>query len=88
MLQPFRWFTRSFFLVDQTRRLMPLRLQMSVTRSSSAAYAFAETGQSGAPPLLATSMVTARWSLALDEVHHERFASSTYRAIRPSVPMP
>ena len=30
---------RSFLLVDQTSFLIPLRLQMSVTRSSSASYA-------------------------------------------------
>jgi hypothetical protein len=37
---------------------------------------------------LATSIVIARLSLALDEVHHERSFSSTYIPIRPSGPMP
>ena len=38
--------------------------------------------------LLLTWVVTALWSLALDEVHQDRFFSSTYSPTRPLRSMP
>ena len=67
---------------------MWFRLQMSTSSSMRLLYAFSVIGHGSPFAQLATSMVTARLSLLLLDVHQLAYPSSTYMPMRPSLPMP
>ena len=69
-------------------RSIPLRLQISAHSSIVAARALSLMSQLPPTALFETSIVTAWLSFAALDEHHDRSRSSTYRPIRPSLPMP